>query len=108
MIISTTSVRLLVEQIQLVTRWVAFLRAFGLAKHLKKQSFLESSHAQNLQDCVGTGLDLEALFDDGDEYADRNGNPDLDLDDVLGGAGACRCSRRKLADSPKYPFVTVS
>ncbi len=75
-------------------RWVAFLCAFGLAKHLKMRRFLEYGHAQNLQDCVETGLDVEALLDDGDEQGDRDGDPDLDLEGVLGGAGASRCSSR--------------
>ena len=75
-------------------RWVAFLSAFGLAKHLKKRRFLEYGYAQNRLDCVETGLDLEALFDDGDERVDRDGDPDLDLDGFLGGACASRCSSR--------------
>ncbi len=75
-------------------RWVAFLCALALAKHLKKRRFLEYSHAQNLQDCVESGLDVEVLLDDGDEQVDRDGDPDLDLDGVLGGAGASRCSSR--------------
>ncbi len=65
---------------------MAFLCAFGLSKHLKKRRFLEYDHAQNLQDCVEIGVDVEALFDDGDEHVDRDGDPDLDLDGVLGGA----------------------
>ncbi len=75
-------------------RWVAFLCAFGLAKYRKERRFLEYSHAQNLQVCVETGLDLKARLDDGDEHEDREGGPDLDLDGVLGGACASRCSSR--------------
>ena len=75
-------------------RWVAFFCAFGLAKHLKKRRFLGYGHAQDRQDCVETGLDLEALFDDGDERVDRDDDPDLDLDGVLGGACTSRCSSR--------------
>ena len=47
--------------------WVAFLCAFGLAKKLKERRFLEYCDAQNRQDCVETGVDVEALLDDGDE-----------------------------------------
>jgi hypothetical protein len=68
---------------------VAFLCAFGLAKHLKEGRFLEHGHAEHLQDCVETGLDIEALLDDCDEHVDRDGDPDLDLDGVLGGADPC-------------------
>ena len=66
--------------------WVVLVCAFGLAKHLKERGFLEHCDAQNLQDCVETGVDVEALFDDGDQDIDRDGDPDLCLDGVLGGS----------------------
>ena len=59
---------------------------FDLSKHLKERRFLEYGDAQNLQDCVETGVDVEALLDDGDEHVDRDGDPNLRLDGVLGGA----------------------
>jgi hypothetical protein len=43
-------------------RWVVFLCAYDLAKHLKKRRFLEYGHAQNLQDCVEIGLDVAPAF----------------------------------------------
>ena len=73
---------------------MAFPRAFGLAKHLKKRRFLESGLAKILQDCVETGLGLKALLDGDDEHVDRDGNPDLDLDDVLERTCASRSSSR--------------
>jgi hypothetical protein len=51
-------------------RWVATLRAFGLVKHLKERRFLEHGDAEKLQDCVETGVDVEALLDDGDQQID--------------------------------------
>ncbi len=46
----------------------------------------QNGHAQNLENCVETGLEIEALLDDGDEHVDRGGDPDLGFDGVLGGA----------------------
>jgi hypothetical protein len=66
--------------------WVVFVCAFGLSKHLKKRRFLEDGYAENLQDCVETGVDVEALLDDGDQDIDGDGDPDLGLDGVLGGS----------------------
>ncbi len=64
--------------------WVVFVCALCLAKHLKERSFLENGDAQDLQDCVETGVDVEALLDDGDEDIDGDGDPDLGLDGVFG------------------------
>ncbi len=58
---------------------------FAFAKQLNERDFLEHGDARNLQDCVEIDLDIEALLDDGDEHVDRDGNPDLGLDGVLGG-----------------------
>ena len=65
---------------------MAFLCVLDIAKHLKKRRFLEHGHAQNLQDCVETGLDVETFLDDGDQDVDGDSDPDLRLDGVLGGA----------------------
>ncbi len=70
----------------MVMHWVAFVCAPGFAKQLNERRFLEYGHAQNLQDCVETGVDVEAFFEDGDQDVDRDGDPDLGLDGVLGGA----------------------
>ncbi len=40
---------------------------FRVGKHLKKRGFLEQGYAQNLQNCVEAGLQIEALLEDGDE-----------------------------------------
>ncbi len=64
--------------------WVTFLCAVGLAKHLKARRSFEHCDAQNLQDRVQTGVDVEALLDNGDRDIDRDGGPGLGLDGVLG------------------------
>ena len=51
--------------------WGAFLCAFGLVKHLKERRFFEHCDAQDLQDCVETGVDVEALLDHGDQDVRR-------------------------------------
>ncbi len=50
---------------------MAFLCRFELAKHLKERRFLERGQAENLEDCVETGADVEALLDDGDQDVRR-------------------------------------
>ena len=64
--------------------WMAVLCGFGLAKHLKEGRFFEYGDAWNRQDCVATGVAVEALLEDGGQQVDRNGDPDLGLDGVLG------------------------
>ena len=61
-------------------------RAFGFSEHLIKRRFFESGDAQYLENCVEAGLQIEAFFRDGDEHVDRDGDPDLGFDGVLGGA----------------------
>ena len=39
-----------------------------------------------MANCVETGVDVEAHFDDGDQDMDGDGDPDLALDGVLGGS----------------------
>ena len=63
--------------------WVVLVCALGFAKHLTERRFLEYRDAQNLQDCVEAGIDAEALFDDGDQDVDGDGDPDLGLDGVF-------------------------
>ncbi len=55
--------------------WVAFLSGFGLANHLKERRILEHCDAQNQQDCVETGVDVEALLDDGGPGQSRAAKP---------------------------------
>ncbi len=46
----------------------------------------DHGEAEDLQNCVETGLQAEAFSDDGDEQLDGDGDPDLGLDRVLGSA----------------------
>ncbi len=39
-----------------------------------------------MEDCVEAGIEVEAFFEDGDKEVDRDRDPDLGLDGVLGGA----------------------
>ena len=57
-----------------------------MCKYLYYRCFLENGHAENLQGCVQAGVQIEALFEDGDEQIDRDGDPDLGFDGGLGGA----------------------
>jgi len=47
---------------------------------------LEEGDAQNLENRVQAGRQVEPLLDDGDEHVHRNGDPELGLHGVLGGA----------------------
>jgi len=47
---------------------------------------LEGGDAEDLQDCVEAAVEMEALFDDGDEDIDGDGDPDLRAHGVLGSA----------------------
>ena len=57
-----------------------------LGKCLKKRGFLEKREAQNLQNFVQAPVELEFLLDDGHQDVDADGDPDLRLHGVLGGA----------------------
>jgi hypothetical protein len=48
--------------------------------------FLEQRQAQNLQNSVEIGLEIEALSDDRHQDVDRDGDPYLGFDGVFGGA----------------------
>ncbi len=63
---------------------MALVCALGLAKQLKERRFFKYCDAEDLQDCVAAGVDAEAFFDDGDRDIDRDGDPYLGLDGVLG------------------------
>ena len=54
-------------------------------KGLKNRRFLEKAQAQNLQNVVQAPVELEFLFDDGDQDVGADGNPDLSFHGVVGG-----------------------
>ena len=55
-------------------------------KQLIQRGFLEYREAQDLQDCVETFLDVQALANDRDGRVNRHGDPDLALHRVFRGA----------------------
>ncbi len=57
-----------------------------IRKHLIQWNFLKQSETQNLQNCVEIGLEHEAFFDDRHQHIDWDGDPDLTLDGIFGGA----------------------
>ena|SRR5216683_2197013 len=58
-------------------------------KGLKNRRFLEKAQAQNLQNVVQAPVELEFLFDDGDQDVSADGNPDLSFHGVVGGPIKC-------------------
>lgn len=70
----------------MVTTISVFCRDFFARKCLKNRSFLEKADAQNLQNFVQTPVELKFLLDDGDQDVDADGDPDLRLHSVRGGA----------------------
>ncbi len=57
-----------------------------MLKCFRNRDFLEQSHADDLQDFAERTLEMESFFDDGDQHVDSNGNPNLGLHRVGGGA----------------------
>lgn len=51
-----------------------------------QQCFFKQGQAENLKNCVEIGLEVESFLEDGDKHIDRDGDPDLGLDGILGGA----------------------
>src|SRR4030042_542047 len=58
-------------------------------KYLCNRNFLEKDNAENLQDFTQTHLDCEFLIDNRYQNVNTDGNPDLSLYRVLGGAEKC-------------------
>ena len=54
-----------------------------IIKQLIYGHFLEKRQAQDLQNCVERGVDVEPLLDDGDEDISADGNPDMGFHCVL-------------------------
>ena len=55
-------------------------------KYLCNKDFLEKSNAENLQDFAQTQLDFEFFLDNGYQYINADGYPDLGLDRIDTGA----------------------
>ena len=58
-------------------------------KYLCNMDFLEKYNAENLQDFAQTQFDFEFFLDNRDQNVNADGNPDLSLHSVLGGAEKC-------------------
>ena len=54
---------------------VAVERAFRFGKYLKQGRIFEDGEAEDLEDCVAAGVEIEALFEDGHEQVDRHDDP---------------------------------
>ena len=54
---------------------VAVERVFRFGKYLKEGRFFEDGEAENLEDCVEAGVEIEALFEDGHKQVRRHGDP---------------------------------
>src|SRR4249920_3263072 len=72
-----TTVRLIVEQIQLVAEFAVFESGRAFGKCLGHRHFLEEGDRENLEQSVERGLQAEALFDDGNQDVDGNRDPYL-------------------------------
>ena len=55
-------------------------------KYLIHRDFFEKGDAKNLQDFSETTVDFQFLLEDGHEYVNADGDPDLGFDGVLGGS----------------------
>jgi len=55
-------------------------------KYLCNRNFLEKYNAENLQDFAQTQFDFEFFLGNRDQNVNADGNPDLSLHSVLGGA----------------------
>ncbi len=60
-----------------------------LRKYLCNRNFLEKYNAENLQDFAQTQFDFQFLLDNRYQNVNADGNPDLSLHCVLGGAEEC-------------------
>ncbi len=59
---------------------------YSFRKYLCNRNFLEKCNAENLQDFAQTHRDFQFLLDDRYQDVDADGNPDLGLHCILGGA----------------------
>ncbi len=66
-----------------------FVLRHSFHKYLRNRNFLEKYNAENLQDFAQTQLDFEFFLDDRHKNVNADGNPDLSLHGVLGGAVKC-------------------
>jgi len=79
------TVRLKIEQSQLVTGFVRLTLNIRGCKYLIQRVLLEKGDAQNLRDFAEAPVELQFLLQDGDEHVNADGAPDLGLHRVRGG-----------------------
>ena len=72
-----TTVRLIVEQIQLVAESAVFESGRAFGKCLGHRHFLEEGDRENLEQSVERGLQAEAFLDNGNQDVDGNRDPYL-------------------------------
>ena len=72
-----TTVRLIVEQIQLVAESTVFESGRAFGKCLGHRHFLEEGDRENLEQSVERGLQAEAFLDNGNQDVDGNRDPYL-------------------------------
>src|SRR5260370_4447462 len=85
-IYSSTRVRVLVAEYQLVGKTFIWILRCRIAKHLLQKVFLKSVYTQNLQNAVQAFFGVQLLFHNSYQHIDTDGNPDLGLDRVVAGA----------------------
>src|SRR5438045_2364470 len=83
-ICGVTAVRLISEEIQLVSYLRSIVFGVVSVKRLIHRNFLEECDREDLEQCVERSVETEALLDDGDEDVDRDGDPDLGLHGIFG------------------------
>ena len=66
-----------------------FILWYIFHKYLCNRNFLKKYDAENLQDFAQTQLDFEFFLDNSYQNVNADGNPDLSLHRVFGGAKKC-------------------
>lgn len=84
--VRVSTVRSKLEHYQLLTGLGAFLLQRESLKYLIHRGFVEMGDAWDLQDYYETAVDFQLLLEDGHEWVNADGDPDLGIDGVLGGS----------------------
>ena len=123
-----TTVRLIVEQIQLVAESAVFENGRAFGKCLGHRHFLEEGNRENLEQSVERGLQAETLLDDGNQDVDGNRDPYLcphrvvrravklldpkmllyPFEEQLSGKELARCRTLRLGPFPAPPHQNCS